>query len=51
MHDKLAFIAGILLEPYQPTDATHLGYKPYKNKWLCFYIFKFTSLSICLFYL
>ena len=51
MHDKLAFIAGILLEPYQPTDATHLGYKPYKNKWLCFHIFKFTSLSTCLFYL
>ena len=29
MHDKLA---GILLESYQPTDATQLGYRPYKEK-------------------
>ena len=45
---KVASTAGILLESYQPTDATQLGYKPYKNKWLCFLIFKFTSLSIWL---
>ena len=50
MHDKLAFTAGILSESYQLTDATQLGYKPYKNKWLCFYIFKFTLLSTLLLY-
>ena len=32
MHDKLAFTANILLESYQLTDATQLGYKPYKDK-------------------
>ena len=32
MHDELASTAGILLESYQPTDATQLGYKPYKDK-------------------
>ena len=51
MHDKLASIAGILLEFYQPTDATQMGYKPYKDKWLCLHIFKFTSLSTWLLYL
>ena len=51
MHDKLAFIADILLESYQLTDATQLGYKSYKDKWLCFQIFKFTSLSTLLLYL
>ena len=51
MHDKLAFIAGILLESYKLTDATQLGYKPYKDKWLCFLIFKITSLSTWLLYL
>ena len=51
MHDILAFTADILLESYQLTDATRLGYKPYKDKWLCFYIFKFTSLSTWLLYL
>ena len=51
MHDKLAFTAGILLESYQPTDATQLGYKPYKDKWLCLHIFRFTSLSTWLLYL
>ena len=51
MHDKLAFIAGILLESYQLIDATPLGYKLYKDKWLYFYIFKFTSLSTLLLYL
>ena len=51
MHDKLASTAGILLESYQLTDATQLGYKSYKDKWLCFHIFKFTSLSTLLFYL
>ena len=30
MHDKLVSTAGILLESYQPIDATQLGYKPYK---------------------
>ena len=30
MHDKLASTAGILLESYQSTNATQLGYKPYK---------------------
>ena len=28
MHDKLAFIAGILLESHQLTEAVQLGYKP-----------------------
>ena len=51
MHDKLAFTVGILLESYQLTDATQLGYKPYKDKWLYYYIFKFTSLNIWLLYL
>ena len=32
MRDKLVFTAGILLESYQPTDATQLDYKPYKDK-------------------
>ena len=52
MHDKLAFIDGILLESYQLTDATQLSwsYKSYKDKWLCFHIFKFTSLSTWLLY-
>ena len=52
MHDKLTSTAGILLESYQPInatiDATELGYKSYKDKWLYFLIFKFTSLSIWL---
>ena len=48
---RVAFTTGILLESYQLTDATQLGYKPYKDKWLYFYIFKFTSLSIWLLYL
>ena len=51
MHDKLASTADILLESYQPTDATLLGYKPYKDKWLCLHIFNFTSLSTWLLYL
>ena len=51
MHDKLAFTADILLESYQLTDATQLSYKPYKDKWLCFHIFKFISLSTLLLYL
>ena len=51
MHDKLASTAGILLESYQPIDATQLGYKPYKDKRLSLHIFKFTSLSIWLLYL
>ena len=50
MHDKLASTAGILLKSYQLTDAKQLGYKPYKDKWLCFHIFKFTSLSTWLLY-
>ena len=50
MHDKLASTVGILLKSYQPTDATKLGYKPYKDKWLCLHIFKFTSLSTWLLY-
>ena len=45
MHDKLAFTAGILLESHQLTEVVQLGYKPYKDKWLCLHIFKFTSLS------
>ena len=32
MHDILASTAGNLLESYQPTDATQLDYKPYKDK-------------------
>ena len=32
MYDELASTAGILLESYQPTNATQLGYKPYKDK-------------------
>ena len=51
MHDILAFTVDILLKSYQLTDATQLGYKLYKDKWLYFYIFKFTSLSTWLFYL
>ena len=51
MYDKLAFTAGILLESYQLTDATQPDYKPYKDKWLCLHIFKFTSLSTLLLYL
>ena len=51
MYNKLASTAGILLESYQLTDATQLGYKPYKDKWLYFYIFKFTSFSTLLLYL
>ena len=47
---RVALTAGILLESYQLTDATQLGYKPYKDKWLCFHIFKFTSLSTWLLY-
>ena len=31
MHDKLAFTAGILLESYQLTDASQLGYKDRKS--------------------
>ena len=46
MHDKLVFTAGILLESYQLTDATQLGYKPFKDKWLYFHIFKFTLLRV-----
>ena len=41
MHDKLAFTTDILLECYQLIVATQLGYKPYKDKWLCFHVFKF----------
>ena len=48
MDDKLVFTATILLESYQLTDATQLGYKPYKDKWLYFFNFEFTSLSIWL---
>ena len=51
MHDKLVFTVGILLESYQLTDATQLGYKPYKDKWLCFHIFKFISLNTWLLYI
>ena len=51
MHDKLVFTVGILLESYQLTDFTQLGYKPYKDNWFCFHIFKFTSLSTWLLYL
>ena len=43
MHDKLVFTAGILLESYQLTDATQLGYKPFK-------ISDFTSISLNLHY-
>ena len=32
MHAKLAFTVGILLESYQLTDVTQLGYKAYKDK-------------------
>ena len=51
MHDKLAFTASILLESYQLTNAAQLDYKPYKDKWLYFHIFKFISLSTWLLYL
>ena len=48
---RFAFTPSILLKSYQLTDAPQLGYKPYKDKRLCFHIFKFTSLSTLLLYL